>query len=46
MFTSEVHQPGTGRSLYTVRVNGADLTRVTASDDAINPHFAGELSNR
>ena len=46
VFVSDVHQPGTGRSVYTVRVDGDELTRVTASDDAINPHFAGELSNR
>ena len=43
-FSSDLHEPGTFRSVYTVRMDGTGLTRLTADGDDINPHFAGELA--
>ena len=42
-FATDLHELGSERSVYTVRMDGSDLSRLTETGDDLAPHFAGEL---
>jgi Tol biopolymer transport system component len=43
-FISDLHEPGAERNVYTVRIDGTDITRLTFTGDDLSPGFAGQLS--
>jgi Tol biopolymer transport system component len=45
-FASDVHEPGSDRNVYSIRMDGTGLARLTINGDDLSPHFAGELSSR
>jgi Tol biopolymer transport system component len=44
LFSSDLHDPGADRSVYSTPVDGTDLTRLTFTGDDLSPVFAGQLS--